>query len=176
MRLATSLVFLAAVASSGCGSGMPVSPSPLASSAAPGTRLSIGPSDYHDPAMPAPDPAMPAPDPAPAPTAVAINIVGSSGTAAFAPNPLEVSIGHAVVWTNNDATIHEIVLGDGTMVGTIAPGQSSAPVTLSAAAVTYRCTVHPSMTGTIQDPSVATPTPPPDYNPPPPDDGYGRYY
>lgn len=79
-------------------------------------------------------------------------------------------MGNAVVWTNNDFTVHQIVLDDGTMVGTIGPGQSSAPVTVSAAAVTYRCLLHPSMTGTIQDPSVAAPTPPPDYTPPPYDD------
>ena len=129
--------------------------------------MSVGPSDYHDPTMPAPDPA-------PA-SAMTISIVGSTGTAAFAPNPLQASVGHAVVWTNNDATIHQIVLGDGTMIGTIGPGQSSAPVTVSAAEVTYRCIFHPSMTGTIQDPAAMAPTPPPDYNPPP-DDGYGGYY
>lgn len=159
MRLAALLVLLAAAASSGCADGHPASPSPVRPSAAPGTRLSLGPSDYHDPTMPA--------------SAVTISIVGSSGTAAFAPNPLQASVGHAVVWTNNDATEHQIVLGDGTMVGTIGPGQSSAPVTVGAATVTYRCMFHPSMTGTIQDPSVAAPTP--DYNPPT-DDGYGGYY
>lgn len=126
--------------------------------------------------MPAPDPGIP-----PEPAAVTINIVGSSGTAAFAPNPLQVSPGHTIVWTNNDATVHQILLGDGTMVGTVNPGQSSAPVTVGAGPTTYRCTFHPSMTGTIQDPSAAvpgptpTPEPPADSYPPPPDDGYGYY-
>jgi plastocyanin len=128
--------------------------------------------------MPAPDPGIP-----PAPAAATIAIVGSSGTAAFAPNPLQVAPGHTVVWTNNDATVHQIVLGDGTMVGTINPGQSSAPVTVAAGSMTYRCTFHPSMTGTIQDPSVAGPAPapePPSGNPPPDggyddDDGYDYY-
>lgn len=177
MRLAASFALLAAAATFGCGGGHPSSPSPLASAAAPGVSPSVGPSDYHDPTMPAPDPTMPMPDPVPLPTAVAISIVGSSGPAAFAPNPLQASMGNTVVWTNNDFTVHQIVLDDGTMVGTIGPGQSSTPVTVSAAAVTYRCLLHPSMTGTIQDPSVAapTPTPPPDYTPPP-DDDYGGYY
>jgi plastocyanin len=113
-----------------------------------------------------------------APAAVTIDIVGTSGPGAFAPNPLAASLGNAVVWTNQDAIVHEIVLDDGTNVGMIAPGQSSTPVTLNAVSVTYRCTLHPSMVGTIQDPSIAAPAPPPpDYPPPdylPPDPGY--YY
>jgi plastocyanin len=98
-----------------------------------------------------------------------INIVGTTGPDAFAPNPLQAAMGHTIVWTNHDATVHQIVLDDGTSVGTIAPGQSSAPITVSAAALTYRCTLHPSMVGTIQDPSVASPIPMPE---PDPGDGY----
>lgn len=116
---------------------------------------------------------------------MAISIVGSAGAGAFAPNPLDAAVGNMLVWTNNDATVHRIVLDDGTMIGTIAPGQSSTPVPMAAAAVTYRCTLHPSMVGTIQDPSAPAPTtpapmPPPDYYEPPDDgyddDGYGGYY
>jgi len=119
---------------------------------------------------------MPDPSPTPAPAAVTITIVGTSGAGAFAPNPLQASIGSTVVWTNSDATVHRIVLDDGTNVGTIAPGQSSAPVAINAGAVTYRCTLHPSMVGRVEDPAGATPTPtptpepPPDYGPP--DPGY----
>jgi len=106
-----------------------------------------------------------------------ITIVGTTGPGAFAPNPLHASMGQAVVWTNQDARVHQIVLDDGTDVGAIEPGQSSAPMTVAAAAVSYRCTLHPSMVGKIQDPSVAAPTPmpSPDYPPPdysPPDPGY----
>jgi plastocyanin len=113
--------------------------------------------------------------PAPVPVAMTIAIVGTTGPGAFAPNPLHASIGHVVVWTNQDARVHQIVLDDGTSVGTIEPGQSSEPVTVNAAAVTYRCTLHPSMVGTIGDPAVAAPAPPPDVLPPdysPPDPGY----
>jgi plastocyanin len=120
--------------------------------------------------MPTPDPG---PVPSPSPTATAIAIVGSAGAGAFAPNPLQASMGSTIVWTNNDTTTHRIVLDDGTTVGMIQPGQSSPPITVSATAVTYRCTLHPSMIGSIHDPSVAapTPTPPPDEDSPP-DDGY----
>ncbi|MGH9254235.1 MAG: cupredoxin domain-containing protein [Vicinamibacterales bacterium] len=160
MKLAAALVLIVAAASSSCGDRHPVSPSPAAPFAAPGLTRQLGPSDYHETPMPMPDPS-------PAPAAVTINIVGTSGTGAFAPNPLQASIGTTVVWTNNDATVHRIVLDDGTNIGTIAPGQSSAPIAVNAAAVTYRCTLHPSMVGQIQDPAVATPAPMPE---PPPDD------
>jgi len=167
MRLAAALVLLAAAASSSCGNGHPAAPSPAAPFAASGLTRQLGPSDYHETPMPMPDPS-----PAPAPAAVTINIVGSSGTGAFAPNPLQASVGSTVVWTNKDATVHRIVLDDGTSVGTIAPGQSSAPIAVTAAAVGYRCTLHPSMVGTIQDASVAAPPPmpepPPEYEPPDP--------
>lgn len=178
MRLAAVTVLLAAAASWSCADGYPASPSPVVPSAAPGAHLRVGPSDYHETPMPAPDPVA---DPAPTPAApVTISIVGSFGAAAFAPNPLQTSMGAAVAWMNADATLHRIVLDDGTLVGTIAPGQTSAPITVSAAAVTYHCTLHPSMVGTIGDPAVAapapTPAPPPPDDYPPPGDDYGGYY
>jgi plastocyanin len=104
-----------------------------------------------------------------------IDIVGTTGPGAYTPNPLHASIGQAVVWTNRDARVHQIALDDGTSVGTIEPGQSSAPIMVNAAAVTYRCTLHPSMVGTIGDPAAAAPAPPPDVLPPdylPRDPGY----
>jgi len=173
MRLAALLVLLAVAASSSCGDGHPIAPSPVAPFAAPEAARQLGPSDYHETPMPMPDPTLP-PAPAPEPAAMAIMIVGTSGAGAFAPNPLQAAMGSAVVWTNTDATLHRIVLDDGTSVGTIMPGQSSAPITLGAASVTYRCTLHPSMVGTIRDASVAAPAPMPE--PPPdlgePDPGY----
>ena len=95
------------------------------------------------------------------------------------PNPVQAAIGDMVVWTNTDATRHVIVLDDGTPVGDIAPGQSTTPIALTTSTTAYHCTIHPSMVGTISDPSVAEPAPlptpappPPVYEPPPYDDPY----
>src|SRR5437763_14648319 len=79
-----------------------------------------------------------------------ISIVGSAGPGAFNPNPITIASGDSVAWTNNDFTIHHIVLDDGTYDGgNLPPGASSpAPAALTANA-TYHCTIHPSMTGTI---------------------------
>ena len=85
----------------------------------------------------------------PAPVQLTINIVGSFGTLAYAPNPLQGTVGNLIVWTNNDFVPHDIVLDDGTPVGHIAPGQSSLPITLATPAAGYHCTIHPSMTGQI---------------------------
>jgi plastocyanin len=104
-----------------------------------------------------------------------IGIVGTVGSAAFSPNPAPAEVGNLVVWTNNDAAPHRIVLGDGTVVGDVAPGASTAPVPLTAASMEYHCTIHPSMVGTLGVPAATPPpyVPPPDYGPPP---GYGYGY
>ncbi|MBI2828991.1 MAG: hypothetical protein HYX77_06955 [Acidobacteria bacterium] len=136
-----------------------------------------GPAPMPDPG-PTPDPEpAPAPAPAPVPSAVTISIVGSFGAGAFAPNPLQASVGDMIVWTNSDTTLHDVVLDDGTPIGNIAPGRSSVPMALTTATTTYHCTIHPSMVGSINAPSAPAP-PPPVYEPPPnepPDDPYDGY-
>jgi hypothetical protein len=153
--------------------------------------------------VPPPDPGtVPPPDPGtvPPPTdgvvppvQLTINVIGTFGSGAFAPNPLHAAIGNTIVWTNNDLVPHIIVFDDGTPIGNLAPGQSSLPITLATETASYRCTIHPSMTGTVTpvppppppaDPNAPPPTdpnapPPTDPNapppppPPPPDDPYG---
>ena len=107
------------------------------------------------------------------PIAQMISIVGSFGSSAFAPNPIQAVVGDVIVWLNGDTRVHHIVLDDGTDVGDVAPGESSAPMMLMNPTATYHCTIHPSMVGTIGgDMSAIPPTPP--YTPPP-DDPYGYY-
>jgi plastocyanin len=132
---------------------------------------------------------MPAPEGIPVPPVqLTINVVGTFGTGAFAPNPLQAAIGNTIVWMNNDVVPHDIVLDNGTLVGNIAPGQSSMPIPLATETVSYRCTFHPSMTGQIvpvqvlppgeplppSDPSQI-PAPDPSGTPAPPDP-YGDEY
>ncbi len=172
------LTLACAVAMAACGSNAPsLAPSSLAGPTPASARQVAGPADTHETPAPVPAPGTD-PAPAPGPTPLAISIVGSSGPAAFLPNPIRAAAGDRVQWTNNDARPHHIVLGDGTDVGLIEPGMASAPVALVAVAATYRCTLHPSMTGTITD-AAAPAMPPveePPYMPPypAPDDGY--YY
>jgi len=84
------------------------------------------------------------------------------------------NMGDAIVFTNTDLVMHHIVLDDGTDLGEVQPGQSSAPVSLMAPTATYHCTIHPTMVGSINgDLPPATPADP--YYPPY-DDGYGGGY
>ena len=113
------------------------------------------------------------------PVQLTVNITGSFGTGAFAPNPLQAAIGNTIVWQNADMTNHDIVLDDGTPVGNLAPGQSSPPLALVKPVTGYRCTFHPTMVGQITMAAPGEPPPDPGYVPPPtdpPDDGPGDDY
>jgi plastocyanin len=112
------------------------------------------------------DPAMPTP------MQILINIVGTFGSNAFMPNPTMANMGDLIAFTNTDIRMHHIVLDDGTDLGEVQPGESSAPVALMTPTATYHCTIHPTMVGSINgDLPPAEP-----YMPPPSDDYYGGYY
>lgn len=123
---------------------------------------------------PMPNPGdVPLPEGLPAPIQLTINVVGLLGPLSFVPNPLRASLGNTVVWTNNDLVQHDIVLDDGTPVGNLAPGQSSAPITLITGTASYHCTIHPSMTGQITPPPPSGEVLPPDPSQSPMPDPYG---
>lgn len=179
------VVFACAAAIWSCGdSRSPVSPSSLTPLTVPGESLRFDSLDDHEPApdpgpapMPDPEP-TPAPDPGPVAAAVTISIVGSFGNNAFNPNPIQAAVGDMIVWKNSDREVHRIVLDDGTVVGEVAPGESSTPMPLTTPTVNYRCTIHPTMVGSINgevvvDPPPSPGPPPPSPDPPPPDDYYG---
>jgi plastocyanin len=87
---------------------------------------------------------------------VTIAIVGSFGSAAFAPNPASAAAGSSVVWRNNDSTLHHIVLDNGTDVGNVSPGATTRSITVNSGATGFHCTIHPSMVGTINAAAAAT--------------------
>jgi hypothetical protein len=90
----------------------------------------------------------------------------------FAPNPLSAASGNTVVWQNADFITHDIVLDNGTPVGNLAPGQSSAPLTVVDAVTGYHCALHPSMVGQIMVAAPLEPPLPDSTQPPPSDPGY----
>ena len=154
---------------------MPSSPSVLGTLTAPGTggRLTTRDDPPAPAPAPAPDPNAPAPAPAPVagtptPASVLVSIISYFGQGSFNPNPITANVGDSIVFTNTDAREHHIVLDDGTDVGDMMPGTSSAPLTLASPTASFHCTIHPTMTGTINMPL------PPDmsYSPPTPDYGY----
>jgi plastocyanin len=107
----------------------------------------------------------------PTPVQIMISIVGSFGSNAFMPNPTMANMGDQIVFTNTDIRMHHIVLDDGTDLGEVQPGESSAPMPLMTPTATYHCTIHPTMVGSINGD-----LPPADPYYPPSDDGYGGGY
>jgi plastocyanin len=90
---------------------------------------------------------------------VTVNIVGSSGNTAFAPNPVMVNAGDTLIFKNVDAAMHHIVMNDGSAdLGDIVPGASKS-ITAKAAVSNFHCTIHSTMIGSIN--GSAPPEPPP---------------
>ena len=87
------------------------------------------------------------------PASVSI-VSGASGlgTSAYDPNPFTRSFnaGNRVGWTNNDATVHRLVSDTPAFdSGDLAAGASFAFTYSARGTYTYRCSIHPSMVGTI---------------------------
>jgi len=179
-------VIACAIAGASCSQmAMPSSPSAIGSVTASGTHAArlttrddvppvpgVPPTDPSAPCV-APTPAAPAAPPPPCATSVLtdiINIVSYFGSGAFNPNPITANVGDNIVFTNNDALTHHIMLDDGTDLGIVAPGTSTAPTPLTTPTASFHCTIHPTMVGTIN-----MPLPPDQSYMPPPDDYYGYY-
>lgn len=94
------------------------------------------------------------------PATVMVLVVGSSGNTAYQPNPVRAGVGDTVIFRNNDAALHRIVMDDGSAdLGNVAPGATSRGFTVrSAGALRFHCTLHPSMVGSIN--GDAAPEPP----------------
>jgi plastocyanin len=86
-------------------------------------------------------------------TGTPVSIVSGASsmtTTAFAPNPVTVAVGGSVTWVNNDNTTHTSTANGGSWnSGSLAPGRTFTMTFSSAGTFTYRCTIHPGMTGTV---------------------------
>jgi plastocyanin len=100
-----------------------------------------------------------APPPAPSTATVIVAVVSSVGNTAYQPNPVQARSGDTVMFRNNDAALHRIVLDDGSAdLGDIAPGATSRGFTVpSGNTLRFHCTIHPSMVGSINGASAPEP-------------------
>ena len=89
------------------------------------------------------------------PAATAIDCSGSNGTAvaaantAFNPNSVTAAVDGVVTWTNGDSVPHTVTFNDGPDCGRFNQGESVSATFGAAGEYTYRCTIHPSMRGTV---------------------------
>jgi plastocyanin len=69
---------------------------------------------------------------------------------AFSPSTITVSAGTAVTWTNKDAMTHTVTSNTALFSsGGLVQGGTYTFTFANAGTYTYKCTIHPSMTGTV---------------------------
>lgn len=69
---------------------------------------------------------------------------------AFDPALTGVAVGDTVTWTNYGAEHHTVTADDSSFTsGDLAPGESFSATFAASGSYTYRCRIHPSMTGTV---------------------------
>ena len=68
---------------------------------------------------------------------------------AFSPATLTVSAGDSITWTNNDSVTHTVTFDNGLDSGNIDPSQTWTHTFSDAGALSYYCSIHPSMTAQI---------------------------
>jgi plastocyanin len=76
-------------------------------------------------------------------------VTGSIVAFAFNPNPISVSVGDTVRWTNNDPVDHTTTSAGNWNSGSLTPGASFSEVFESPGTFNYFCSIHPSMTATV---------------------------
>jgi plastocyanin len=70
---------------------------------------------------------------------------------AFSPATVTVAAGQTVAWTNGDDAPHTATPSDaGCDTGSLSKGETGALTFESAGTYAYRCTIHPTMSGTVE--------------------------
>jgi plastocyanin len=139
---------LAALLLHACGGGYSSPTTPYPSPQPTPTPL---PAPTPDPTpTPAPSP-TPSPTPTPTPSVLVIEILGERGNMSFSPANASLTVGQQVRWHNTDIQGHTATQnGGGFDTGIIAPGATTAPITLSRpGTLNYHCEIHPSMVGAL---------------------------
>ena len=79
-------------------------------------------------------------------TPVAIDMVGLK----FAPEGATVKVGDTVTWTNQDDVPHNVVASDGSFKSpNFGKGETFTWTATKAGTISYTCTLHPGMNGTL---------------------------
>jgi plastocyanin len=91
--------------------------------------------------------------PSPTTGSSSVSIVSGSRTMttnAYNPNPITISSGMTVTWTNNDSIAHTSTSSTGAWdSGMIAPGAKFSRTFQAPGTFQYHCSIHPNMVGTV---------------------------
>jgi plastocyanin len=88
-------------------------------------------------------------DPAPAAAAKTGGTAVSVQDNTFDPGTIKVKVGDTITWTNDGAVAHTVT-GKGFDSGSLAPGKTFTFTAGKAGTISYLCTFHAGMTGTIE--------------------------
>jgi plastocyanin len=81
---------------------------------------------------------------------VVISITGKDGNQAFNPAVATITVAQTVAWRNDDTRTHRPILSGIIDTQQLASGTTSAATTISTPGTyDYKCTIHPSETGTV---------------------------
>jgi plastocyanin len=70
---------------------------------------------------------------------------------AFSPATVSIAAGETVSWTNGDDAPHNATMIDGAcQTGNLSKGETGALTFTAAGTYGYRCTIHPTMNGTVE--------------------------
>lgn len=96
-------------------------------------------------------PSSPSPAPSGGANSVSVPVNASTlGSSAYAPNPITVTSGTTVTWTNNDSIAHTSTSDGGAWdSGSIAAGGHFSFTFQNKGNFAYHCTIHPGMIGTV---------------------------
>jgi plastocyanin len=73
----------------------------------------------------------------------------NEATSSFAPGNVTIAIGGTVTWTNHDITAHTTTNLSGLWNGSLGPGASFSRAFPTAGTFEYKCTLHPTMSGSV---------------------------
>ena len=86
---------------------------------------------------------------APDPTTGDYGQGGHDGASSFSPGTVTVAVGSTVTWSNDDVTAHTTTASGGAWNTTLTPGATFSRVFPTAGTFDYKCTIHPSMSGSV---------------------------
>ena len=90
--------------------------------------------------------------PTPTGPATAVSVVSGArtlGNNAYAPNPVTISAGGTVTWTNMDSIPHTATSDSGVFNGALPAGGQFSFTFPNKGSFPYHCTIHPGMVGTV---------------------------